>query len=126
MILRDGKRILPPMNKPDQLRELWRMQDALNNEVAKVMFELAVDWTRRYGSLLYTGNPSNNTSGGGYKEFPGLDNQIATAAVTPRSRAPGLASEPRRTPLGATSYSAGSRSSGPLPASPHCSCARRR
>lgn len=54
------------------------LQDALNNEVAKVMFELAVDWTRRYGSLLYTGNPSNNTSGGGYKEFRGLDGLINT------------------------------------------------
>lgn len=54
------------------------LQDALNNEVAKVMFELAFDWTRRYGPILYTGNPVNNTSGGGYKEFRGLDGLINT------------------------------------------------
>lgn len=54
------------------------MQEALNNEVAKMYFELAVDWIRRYGGLLYTGNPANNTSGGGYKEFRGLDGLINT------------------------------------------------
>ena len=30
---------------------------------------------------LWTGNPANNTAGGGYKEFPGLDIQIATGKV---------------------------------------------
>jgi hypothetical protein len=54
------------------------MQQALQNETAKVMFELAVDWLRRYGGLLYSGNPANNTSGGGYKEFRGLDGLINT------------------------------------------------
>lgn len=54
------------------------MTDVLNNEVAKTMFEFAVDWVRRYGAMLYTGNPVNNTSGGGYKEYRGLDALINT------------------------------------------------
>lgn len=54
------------------------LTDVLNNEIAKTMFELAVDWVRRYGPMLYTGNPANNTSGGGYKEFRGLDALINT------------------------------------------------
>jgi hypothetical protein len=54
------------------------LQNALNQEIAKAMFELAVEWTRRYGPLLYTGNPAKNTAGGGYKEFRGLDILINT------------------------------------------------
>jgi hypothetical protein len=50
-----------------------------NDEVAKNMFALAVNWNTRYAPLLYTGNPtSNNTSGGGYKEFWGLQKLINT------------------------------------------------
>lgn len=56
----------------------FNLGQALNQEVAKAMFELAVEWTRRYGPLLYTGNPTNNTSGGGYKEYRGLDALINT------------------------------------------------
>lgn len=52
------------------------LNDALNNEIAKAMFELSVDWIRRYGPMLYTGNPANNTSGGGYKEYRGLNGLI--------------------------------------------------
>lgn len=54
------------------------INNALNNEISKVFFELSVDWVRRYGPLLYTGNPANNTSGGGYKEYRGLDGLINT------------------------------------------------
>jgi hypothetical protein len=52
------------------------LNDALSSEIAKAMFELSVDWIRRYGPMLYTGNPANNTSGGGYKEYRGLDGLI--------------------------------------------------
>ena len=50
----------------------------LNNEAKKKLFELAVAWSRDFGRVLYTGNPTNNTSGGGYKEFYGLDILINT------------------------------------------------
>jgi hypothetical protein len=51
---------------------------ALNVEVGKVMFELAVAWGRDFARELYTGNPTNNTSGGGRKYFYGLDLLINT------------------------------------------------
>lgn len=50
-----------------------------NNEVSKALFALAVNWSTRFAPLLYTGNPvSNNTAGGGYKEFWGLQKLINT------------------------------------------------
>jgi hypothetical protein len=51
---------------------------ALNNEVNKAMFELAVAWGRDFARELYTGNPVNNTAGGGRKYFYGLDLLINT------------------------------------------------
>lgn len=50
----------------------------LNNEAAKAFFELAVAWSRDFAPLIYTGNPTNNTWQGGYKEFNGLDILINT------------------------------------------------
>ena len=46
------------------------------NEVSKAMFEMAVGWSRDFAKLTYTGSPSNNTAGGGYKEFYGLETLI--------------------------------------------------
>jgi hypothetical protein len=51
---------------------------ALNNEIAKSNFELAVAWARDFGPRLYTGNPTNNTAGGGDKYYRGLDGLINT------------------------------------------------
>lgn len=51
---------------------------APNNEVAKRLLELAVAWQRKIGPILYNGNPVNNTAGGGYKEFLGLNRLINT------------------------------------------------
>lgn len=51
---------------------------AARNEVAKKMFELAVVWSRDTSQELYTGNPANNTAGGGRKYFYGLDILINT------------------------------------------------
>jgi hypothetical protein len=48
-------------------------QAAVYSEISKNLFEFAVSWARAYASLMYTGNPTNNTAGGGYKEFYGLD-----------------------------------------------------
>lgn len=53
-------------------------QAALRREVQKNMFEFAASWSRRYAPLLYAGTPTNNTAGGGYKEFYGLDSLINT------------------------------------------------
>lgn len=49
-----------------------------NNEMAKALFEVAVSWSRSFARQTYTGNPSNNTAGGGYKEFYGLDILVNT------------------------------------------------
>lgn len=51
---------------------------AANYEVAKAMFEFGVAWSRDFARKTYTGNPTNNTADGGYKEFYGLDTLINT------------------------------------------------
>jgi len=51
---------------------------ALNNELAKALFQLAVAWARDFARAVYAGNPANNTAGGGYKEYFGLDLLINT------------------------------------------------
>ena len=58
-----------PGNNPAQIAQ---------NEFAKAMFEFAVGWKRDFARLLYTGTPTNNTAGGGYKEFWGFDALINT------------------------------------------------
>lgn len=45
------------------------------------MVGVGVQLERKLATMLWQGSTANNTSGGGYKEFPGLDNQIATAQV---------------------------------------------
>lgn len=50
----------------------------LNTEMAKALFELAISWARDFAQELYTGNPTNNTSGGGRKYFYGMDILINT------------------------------------------------
>lgn len=47
-------------------------------EIAKAIFELGVSWTLDFAKLVYEGNPANNTAGGGYAEFYGLDSLINT------------------------------------------------
>jgi len=51
---------------------------ALNDEVAKALFEFAVAWSRDFAVELYSGNPTNNTASGGRKYFHGLDTLINT------------------------------------------------
>ena len=53
----------------------------LTNEFDKTMFEFAVSWGRMYADQLWAGSPANNTAGGGYREFIGLDLQINTGHV---------------------------------------------
>lgn len=47
-------------------------------EGAKRMLEFMVAWSRDFAGIIYTGNPTNNTSGGGYREPQGLDIIINT------------------------------------------------
>lgn len=54
------------------------LSNVLNTEVAKAIFELGVAWSRDFAREIYTGNPTNNTSGGGRQYFYGLDTLINT------------------------------------------------
>lgn len=49
-------------------------QDAIlaGREMTVRFVEMAVAFQRWYCPTVYTGNPANNSAGGGYKEFPGL------------------------------------------------------
>lgn len=53
----------------------------LDTEVAAQMVGVGVALERKLAKILWSGTPTNNTAGGGYKEFPGLDSQIATGQV---------------------------------------------
>jgi len=46
---------------------------ALRSEIAKALFEFAVAFGRDFATMLYDGNPTNNTANNGYKEPYGLD-----------------------------------------------------
>ncbi|RMG92861.1 MAG: hypothetical protein D6706_16150 [Chloroflexi bacterium] len=50
----------------------------MQNEAEKAIVELAIGWATRFSKLCYTGNPTNNTAGGGYKEFYGLESLVNT------------------------------------------------
>lgn len=54
------------------------VEQVARNELGKVLFEFGTAWARDFAALTYTGNPTNNTAGGGYKEFYGLDILINT------------------------------------------------
>ena len=49
---------------------------ALRNEAAKALFELASSWAIKHAPVLYTGSPTNNTAGGGYREYNGLETLV--------------------------------------------------
>lgn len=55
--------------------------DVLNMVVQSEMVGVGVQMERLMATRLWQGTPANNTAGGGYKEFPGLDNQIATGQI---------------------------------------------
>lgn len=55
--------------------------DMLNLVVRSEMVGVGVQFERDLSKLLWRGTPANNTSGGGHREFPGLDYQIATGQV---------------------------------------------
>lgn len=51
---------------------------ALNTEIGKVLFELAVSWKRDFAAEFWTGNPTGNNAGGGRKYYRGMDLLINT------------------------------------------------
>lgn len=55
--------------------------DPLDMVVEMEMIGVGVQLERKTSVLNWQGNPANNTSGGGYKEYPGLDRQINTGQV---------------------------------------------
>lgn len=52
--------------------------DVLANEVSRKFWERNVSFHRLLSVQVWQGNPSNNTSGGGYKEMTGLDMLVTT------------------------------------------------
>jgi hypothetical protein len=53
----------------------------LAREVLVRFMEVGVAFQNKLARQIYTGNPANNTGGGGYKEFPGLDILISTGKI---------------------------------------------
>lgn len=55
--------------------------DIMNVVTKAEMVIAATNLERDLVSMMWQGDPANNTAGGGYKEFKGLDSQIATGHV---------------------------------------------
>lgn len=55
--------------------------EVLDVVTASEMYNVGVRLERKLANLTWNGSPANNTAGGGYKEFPGLANQVATGQV---------------------------------------------
>lgn len=51
------------------------------NEAYMRMAELAPEFQTWFARMIYEGNPANNTGGGGYREFPGLDILVNTGHI---------------------------------------------
>lgn len=63
-------------------------RDFLANEMRSRMVEIGVAFENSLARQIYTGNPANNTAGGGYEEFPGLDILIGTTKVDAKTGNP--------------------------------------
>ena len=68
-----GRSIFPNLSPNKQL--------SAGAEVLARFLELGVAFANRLGRQTYTGNPTNNSAGGGYQEFQGLDILIGTTKV---------------------------------------------
>jgi len=55
--------------------------DWIRSMVKTQMVIVGVLFQRKLSPMLFTGDPANNSAGGGYKEFPGLDILISTGKV---------------------------------------------
>ena len=65
--------------------------DALSIVTMSEMVQTGVRIERKLNKTSWQGTPANNTAGGGYKEFPGLDAQIATGQIDAETGAACLA-----------------------------------
>jgi hypothetical protein len=54
------------------------MTGAAGATVLKAIYEMGVTWIVDFARMVYNGDPTNNTAGGGYEEFIGLDKLINT------------------------------------------------
>lgn len=55
--------------------------NVLLSEWAKLLLEFGTSVNRALAAMLWQGNPSNNTAGEGYKEFPGFQQLVTTGYV---------------------------------------------
>lgn len=62
---------------PGQSPASWSLMNDISNRFAAV----GIKFQNKLMRQLWQGNPANNTAGGGYKEFPGLDSLIRTGVV---------------------------------------------
>lgn len=56
-------------------------RDPMRTVIDAQMVGAGVRMERKLAKMVWQGSPANNTAQGGYKEFPGLDNQIATGQI---------------------------------------------
>jgi hypothetical protein len=71
---------------PDSANNSGR--DLLNQEMRMRMVEIGVAFENSLARQIYVGNPANNSAGGGYQEFPGLDILIGTTKVDAKTGTP--------------------------------------
>lgn len=64
------------------------MQRAIGSEVLMKWLEVGQEMQETLLPMVFTGNPSNNSAGGGTKEFPGLDILIGTNKVDAETGTP--------------------------------------
>ena len=57
---------------------LGALGDSANTNTGRVIYSWMVGWARDFAQQIYTGNPANNSAGGGYKEFYGFNELINT------------------------------------------------
>lgn len=62
----------------DTYTGIGKDQNFLSNVVQSEMVGVGVQLERKLARMTWTGTPAASNAGGGYKEFPGLDAQIAT------------------------------------------------
>lgn len=55
--------------------------NVLMRQVLALWMNLGVALERKLGPLTFTGNPSNNSAGGGYQEFHGLETLVGTGKI---------------------------------------------
>lgn len=57
------------------------LQDIINREMLARILPMGPAFQKMIGTANWTGNPTNNTGGGGYKEYVGLETLVGTGKV---------------------------------------------